>query len=109
MNARRTRARLAIAAELLTRRGSVHYGYDLSRRAGVGAGSMYPFLTELLEAGYVEAEWEAGDADRVGGKPRRRYYRITDEGEEYLRGFVGAHPAPTRTRKLAVRPAEVPQ
>lgn len=101
VNARRTRARIAIAAELLRRRDSAHYGYELSRNSGIGAGSMYPFLSELQEAGYLTDGWD-------GGKRPRRYYHLTDEGEHYLQAFLGAHPAPavaSGNKHLANRPA----
>src|SRR5689334_7794920 len=100
MKARHTQARLAIAVELLSNIGSVHWGYELSRRAGVGAGSMYPFLGELLEAGHLEDGWED---QRAAGRPPRRYYTVTPSGERFLRDFVSASPA--RGRPARSRPA----
>lgn len=87
MKARRTEARLRIAAELLTSVGTTHWGYELSRRADVGAGSMYPFLSELLAQGYLEDGWEE---ERPSGRPARRYYRVTPSGERFLRDFLAA-------------------
>lgn len=103
MTSRRTKARLAIAAELLAGRDKVHWGYELSRSAGVGAGSMYPFLSELLDRGYLTDEWE--DPAQVAGRPPRRAYRVTDEGERFLRQFLQSAP-PARARHAGVlRPA----
>ncbi|RYP84239.1 PadR family transcriptional regulator [Nocardioides guangzhouensis] len=96
MKARRTQARLAIAAALLAGPQSVKWGYELSRQAGVGAGSMYPFLAELLAAGHLTDGWEEQPA---AGRPARRYYRITDSGEEYLRDFLASAPAANRSRR----------
>lgn len=48
------------------------HGYDLS------AGTLYPILHGLAEAGYLD--WSA---EVVQGK-RRKYYRITDEGRKML-------------------------
>lgn len=94
MRARRTQARLAIAAALMTNPQSVKWGYELSRQAGVGAGSMYPFLAELLAAGHLTDGWEQQPAS---GRPPRRYYRLTDSGEEFLRDFLASAPAANRS------------
>ena len=85
MRSRRTQARLAIAAALLADPQSVKWGYELSRQAGVSAGSMYPFLAELLAAGHLADGWEEQPAS---GRRARRYYRLTEAGEQFLRDFV---------------------
>jgi transcriptional regulator len=41
----------------------------------VGAGSLYPALHKLEQAGWVEAEWSVNDAGR-----RVKFYSITPEG-----------------------------
>ncbi|MGL5823388.1 MAG: PadR family transcriptional regulator [Nocardioides sp.] len=102
MKKRRTRARAAIAAELLGRRDAVHWGYELSRNAGVGAGSMYPFLSELLEQGFLEDGWE--DHSPSSGRPPRRYYRLTDDGVGYLRNFLGTASPQARRPSPNLRP-----
>ncbi|GHD06393.1 PadR family transcriptional regulator [Zhihengliuella salsuginis] len=57
------------------------YGYSIAQRlaeAGLGTvkgGTLYPLLTRLEKAGWVTAEWRAGD-----GGPGRKYYLLTDEG-----------------------------
>jgi PadR family transcriptional regulator, regulatory protein PadR len=48
------------------------HGYD------VGAGTLYPVLHDLEEAGYLVSH-----AEIVAGK-RRKYYRTTDEGGRAL-------------------------
>jgi DNA-binding PadR family transcriptional regulator len=48
------------------------HGYD------VGAGTMYPMLHQLEEAGYLTST-----AEVVGGK-QRKYYRATPEGARAL-------------------------
>lgn len=93
MTPRRTRARLAIAIELLQGAHRTHWGYELSRNAGVGAGSMYPFLADLLEAGHLRDGWE--DA-APAGRPPRRYYELTETGERFLRDFVASSPGRAR-------------
>ncbi|HET9557114.1 MAG TPA: helix-turn-helix transcriptional regulator [Actinomycetota bacterium] len=34
------------------------YGYELCRRLGLKAGSMYPILMRLADRGLLEAAWE---------------------------------------------------
>lgn len=101
MKARRTQARLAIATALLAGRSSVNWGYELSRRAGVGPGSMYPFLSELLDAGHLTDGWEE---QPPAGRPPRRYYRLTDSGEAFLRDFLASAPTPQRARARVTTP-----
>jgi PadR family transcriptional regulator, regulatory protein PadR len=48
------------------------HGYD------VGAGTLYPMLHQLEEAGYLSVHTEV-----VGGK-QRKYYRATSDGEAAL-------------------------
>lgn len=94
MKKRRTQARVAIATAMLGAPDAVHWGYELSRNSGVGPGSMYPFLTELLEQGYLTDGW---DEDRATGERVRRFYRLTSEGKAYLAAFAAASPAPSRS------------
>jgi DNA-binding PadR family transcriptional regulator len=49
-----------------------HHGYD------VGAGTLYPLLHQLEQAGYLSERTEV-----VAGK-QRKYYRATPEGEAAL-------------------------
>lgn len=89
LRARKTRARVAIATELLRSPDSHHMGYELSRAAKVGAGRLYPYLTQLMSAGHVMDGWE-GPSD-TGGRPRRRYYYLTPTGVKALTEFVAEH------------------
>jgi PadR family transcriptional regulator len=88
-----------------------HYGYDLMRAAKLPSGTLYPMLARLQQEGLVDAEWEAQRQD-TGGRPPRKYYRLTGEGLRIARhelarvAHVGAHraghgatrPAPGSTR-----------
>ncbi|GAA3711968.1 hypothetical protein GCM10022377_26770 [Zhihengliuella alba] len=61
------------------------YGYSIAQRlaeAGLGAvkgGTLYPLLARLEKAGWVTAEWRAGD-----GGPGRKYYVLTENGRAEL-------------------------
>jgi len=57
-----------------------HYGFDLSRRTGLLAGTLYSILARLETAGWASSAWEEVD-ESGAGRPRRRYYRLTGEGQ----------------------------
>lgn len=54
---------------------------DLAGRAGLeaGPGTVYPLLTRLGTAGYVETFWEESPSG-----PPRKYYRLTRAGQAQL-------------------------
>ncbi|MFC7594422.1 PadR family transcriptional regulator [Terrabacter sp. GCM10028922] len=64
------------------------YGLDIARRLtreGIlltGEGTLYPLLSRLRTAGFVETTWE----ESTEGPPRR-YYAITPTGRETLDAF----------------------
>jgi PadR family transcriptional regulator, regulatory protein PadR len=63
------------------------YGYDLMRAARLPSGTLYPMLARLQDEGLVTSEWESrpdGDGD-AGGRPPRKYYRLTGEGARVAR------------------------
>lgn len=82
------------------------YGYDLMKASGLPSGTLYPMLSRLQEQGLVSSAWEPAEP---GGRPPRRYYRLTDEGIETGRqelaraggGRRGARPAPHGSRRPA--------
>ena len=55
------------------------YGLEIARATGLKGGSLYPILSRLEEAGWVQGEWEGIDPHDEG-RPPRRYYAITDAG-----------------------------
>ena len=61
-----------------------HYGYDLMKAAGLPSGTLYPMLARLQQEGLVQSEWEAQRED-AGGRPPRKYYRLTAEGVHVAR------------------------
>jgi len=56
------------------------YGYDLSQRLGIRAGSMYPILMRLADRGLLETTWESGPP---GGRPARHLYRLSGAGRTF--------------------------
>lgn len=63
-----------------------HWGYDLTKRAGVRSGVLYPILRRLETEGWLDDGWE--DPETIRGRPPRRYYELTDEGRIALGGLA---------------------
>ncbi|HSR67628.1 MAG TPA: helix-turn-helix transcriptional regulator [Acidobacteriota bacterium] len=76
------------------------YGYDIAGEIGrltegavsYKAASLYPLLYRMERRKWIEGRWV-----EKAGQRRRRYYRVTDRGQEILRsksksweGFVRA-------------------
>lgn len=53
------------------------YGYDLSKRTGLQAGTLYPILMRLCEHDLLKAEWRQADQP---SRPPRHVYRLTGRG-----------------------------
>lgn len=68
-----------VVAALLVDPTEPRYGLDLMRATGQPSGTIYPILTRLQRAGWVEASWEQVDP-AAEGRPQRRYYRLTPDG-----------------------------
>ena len=59
-------------------------GAEISKAAGIGAGTLYPLLARLEEAGWLRSEWEQIDPSEAG-RPRRRFYSLTGLGQTRAR------------------------
>jgi len=55
------------------------YGYDLMKATNLPSGTLYPMLARLQAEGLVTSEWELPRED-AGGRPPRKFYRLTGEG-----------------------------
>jgi len=91
-------------------KSGARYGLDLMEATELPSGTVYPQMRRLEQRGFVRSAWEAGDAAREHGRPRRRYYEITPEGEialaEAIAQFVSlTAPAAPQVRRPAVRDA----
>ena len=60
------------------------YGLELIQRTGIKAGALYPILNRLEGEGWIRGEWEEID-EAAMGRRRRRYYRLTNDGEDRAR------------------------
>jgi DNA-binding PadR family transcriptional regulator len=60
------------------------YGFDIIDRTGLPSGTVYPALGSLERRALARSAWEDERRAHEEGRPRRRYYRITAEGQRVL-------------------------
>ncbi len=58
------------------------HGYEISRRTGIQAGTLYPMLIRLADQGLLTAQWIASE---VPGRPPRHLYALTETGRAVAR------------------------
>jgi DNA-binding PadR family transcriptional regulator len=81
------------------------YGLQLCAETGLPAGTIYPILARLEHVGWVRSSWEDPAAHVAEGRPRRRYYQLTDEGaEQARRALERADRSRIKLRSAAARP-----
>lgn len=56
------------------------WGVKLSAELDLRSGTIYPLLGRLEKADWLESRWEDIDPS-AAGRPRRRLYRLTGQGE----------------------------
>ena len=61
-----------------------YYGFDIMEETGLTSGTIYPALDRLADLGLASAEWHDGKIAQKEKRPPRRYYKITQRGEEVL-------------------------
>lgn len=60
------------------------YGSQICQEAGQPSGTIHPILARLEGLGWVDSWWEQIDPHEQG-RPRRRFYRLTEDGAERAR------------------------
>lgn len=92
---------------MITDPSTPQYGYDLMKAAKLPSGTLYPMLARLQQDGLVDSEWET-QRENAGGRPPRKYYRLTAEGLRVARlelaQAVSSAPA-RRAGRGTIRPA----
>ncbi len=89
---------------LLADPAAPHYGYDLMKATRLASGTLYPMLARLQQEGLVDSQWE-DRSQEAGGRPPRKYYRLTAEGVRVARlELAHASAAPNSTGRVAARP-----
>lgn len=75
----------------------LRYGFELIDGSGLLAGTVYPILRRLEDAGCIDGAWERVAISRAEGRPPRRYYRLTAAGERLLADALARYPGVART------------
>lgn len=79
-----TLATQAVLRALLDHTGRPAYVREIAHATGLDTGTVAPILIRLTKAGWLTGRWEDADPRKIG-RPRRRYYQLTDSGTEQAR------------------------
>ena len=81
------------------------YGLQICEQAGLPSGTIHPILARLeREHGWVTSRWE-DIIPQDEGRPRRRYYELTEDGAERARVALAQATTPVTALSLRLRPA----
>jgi len=61
------------------------FGFDIMQVTGLPSGTIYPALRRLESLDFVTSDWEKDANARKEGRPRRRYYMLTQLGRRQLK------------------------
>jgi PadR family transcriptional regulator PadR len=93
---------VAVLSVMLEAPESEWYGLELSSRASLKTGTIYPILARLEAAGWLQSTVEEIDPAEAG-RPRRRLYRLTAEGELATRSTIANLQAQLQATAPSVR------
>ena len=104
---------LEVALELRQRGVTEAHGFLLAKemRDGTRArrltayGTLYKALDRLERAGCLSSRWEDPLIAAHEGRPRRRFYRVTLDGEAAFSRATSDEPEGTLPRSAAVQPS----
>jgi PadR family transcriptional regulator PadR len=77
---RMTRALEDVLRALVAEPTKDFYGLQLCQAANLPSGTIYPILARLEQSGWVTSDWEDPDISITEGRPRRRFYRLSEDG-----------------------------
>ena len=81
----RTRSLSYAATAVLEAVASGHrYGFDVIAVTGLASGTVYPALRRLEDADFVESRWEDHRVAQREVRPARKYYQVTESGQQAL-------------------------
>jgi PadR family transcriptional regulator PadR len=104
---------LEVALELRQRGIAEAHGFLLAKELRDGArarrltayGTLYKALDRLERAGYLASRWEDPLIAARDGRPRRRFYRVTLDGEGALAQAISDEREGDLPRSAAVQPS----
>jgi PadR family transcriptional regulator, regulatory protein PadR len=88
--------------------GREWYGLQMIEASGLPAGTIYPIIARLERYGWLESRWEDPAEHETQGRPRRRYYRFTSDGEDRARLAVAPTRRPPRTAAVPLHAGPQP-
>lgn len=97
---RTTPATADVLAALLAASDGV-WGLLIIKESGRPAGTVYPILDRLEDAGWIDGHWEESP-DRKG--PRRRFYRLLPAARQPAEEYVAEIETRTARRSRASAP-----
>jgi PadR family transcriptional regulator, regulatory protein PadR len=86
---------------LLAEPGQEMYGLQICAAAGLPSGTIHPILARFEKLEWLESRWE-DTVPQDEGRPRRRYYHLTEDGAERAR--IALAQATTSLTALGLRP-----
>lgn len=89
---------------MLAEPASEHYGLQLCEETGLPSGTVYPIVARLEQLGWVTSSWEDPLKHITEGRPRRRYYRLTEEGAEQARDALARAYRPKKQPRVGIMP-----
>lgn len=99
---RLTHATVSVLRAMLENPTREMYGLEICAAAGLPTGTVHPILARLEAAGWLESTWEKTDP-KTEGRPRRRYYHLSDHGA--MRAQAAVNRADAQTAHLrSMRP-----
>lgn len=83
-----TRSLVDVLAALVAadRRADEMHGWELMRATGLAGPTVYRVLDRLEDAEWITGRWEDVNPER--GKPRRRFYRLSETGLAEARAIL---------------------
>lgn len=69
----------AVLRAFLDNPAVARYGLEVGALTGLPSGTVHPILARLENCRWLESSWEDIDPAQEG-RPRRRFYRLSDEG-----------------------------
>lgn len=95
---------MAVLKVMLEDPGKPRYGREIGREAGFKPGTVQPILARWETAGVIESFDEDPDVAAAARRPRRRYYKFTPGGAEWVRVAIAQAHQGRSTSATALRP-----
>jgi len=86
-----TRMNRRVLTALLDAPAENHFLVALAKTARVNGGAMYTLIKQMEIRGWLYSHWET-DAE-AKGRPRRKYYRLTELGVREARALLATREA----------------